>query len=257
MKTCNVRDCGSPITNKGARGLCPLHYQRALRGVPVEGRKCPTCGASIPTAMRQAGPKYCSDECKPRCAVEGCDSPRRKRMWCASHYGQWKRTGVDPVPFGYKWSERTACLVCGEPSAAQYRQFCSAACRLRRNHPTSKACIGCGVAIDLTARTKRGQRKKVCVKFCRRCKAEYNKYKLTAHQLAERDGTDCGICGQLVDMTLRKSESGMCASVDHILPRALGGTHDPENLQLAHLYCNQVKSDRVGIVAPEEVSVGG
>jgi 5-methylcytosine-specific restriction endonuclease McrA len=36
-------------------------------------------------------------------------------------------------------------------------------------------------------------------------------------------------------------------SVDHIIPRALGGTHDPENLQLTHLVCNLIKHDRIGI----------
>lgn len=191
------------------------------------------------------------------CSVIGCGSPRRKRSWCASHYAQWRRTGIDPVPFKFKWSRRTPCLVCGEPSVAHYRQFCSAACRLRRHHPTTTQCVGCGDPIDLTERGKRGQRKKVSVKFCRRCKAEYNKYSLTTQQLAERDGTSCGICGEPVDLTLRKAESTMCASVDHILPRALGGTHDPENLQLAHLYCNQVKSDLRGLVAPGVVMVGG
>ncbi|NKU01802.1 hypothetical protein GS918_28180 [Rhodococcus hoagii] len=33
------------------------------------------------------------------------------------------------------------------------------------------------------------------------------------------------------------------ASIDHKLPRSRGGTNDPQNLQLTHLWCNQVKSD--------------
>lgn len=36
-------------------------------------------------------------------------------------------------------------------------------------------------------------------------------------------------------------------SVDHRVPRARGGTNEPENLQLAHLHCNQVKSDRITV----------
>jgi len=34
------------------------------------------------------------------------------------------------------------------------------------------------------------------------------------------------------------------ASVDHIVPYAIGGSHEPDNLQLAHLWCNLVKSKR-------------
>jgi len=57
----------------------------------------------------------------------------------------------------------------------------------------------------------------------------------------------CGICAQPVDMHLRRADDAKwCASVDHILPRALGGGHEPSNLQLAHLHCNQVKSDLRG-----------
>lgn len=180
------------------------------------------------------------------------------------------------MPFKYKWgqpmlgpptptrhraerprvkgapAERLAfCLVCCAPTALGFRQFCGNACSfLWRSHggarPTSTPCVACGVAIDLTERGKGGQRRKACTKFCRPCKRDYAKYKLSARELATRDGTDCGICGEPVDMALRRSESNMCASVDHVVPRALGGTHDAENLQLAHLHCNQVKSDLRG-----------
>jgi 5-methylcytosine-specific restriction endonuclease McrA len=185
------------------------------------------------------------------CSVEGCDQSRRKRDWCASHYAQWYRSG-EVKPFAYKWAERaTVCAVCGLPTGdSRFRRFCSGACdflwRKYDGHvPTETPCVACGTAIDLTARGKRGQRIKASIKFCRPCKQDYRKYKLSTRELADRDGTDCGICREPVDMNLRRSVSNMCASVDHVLPRSLGGTHDPENLQLAHLYCNQVKSDRV------------
>lgn len=112
--------------------------------------------------------------------------------------------------------------------------------------PTHVECIACGVEISLTERGKGGQRRKACTKLCRPCRQDYRKYKLSARELARRDGTDCGICGEPVDMDLRRSESYMCPSVDHVIPRALGGTHEPENLQLAHLRCNQLKGDLRG-----------
>jgi 5-methylcytosine-specific restriction endonuclease McrA len=111
--------------------------------------------------------------------------------------------------------------------------------------PTTAQCVACGTAINLNARGKKGQRRNCTVKFCRPCKQDYAKYKMSARELAQRDGSDCGICGLPVDMTLARSDGLDCPSVDHIVPRSLGGSHDAENLQLAHLSCNMAKSDRV------------
>lgn len=55
----------------------------------------------------------------------------------------------------------------------------------------------------------------------------------------------CGICGQPVDKSLRYPDP-MSATVDHIIPVSKRG--DPvslDNLQLAHRYCNRMKSDKL------------
>lgn len=55
----------------------------------------------------------------------------------------------------------------------------------------------------------------------------------------------CGICGQPVDKTLKYPDP-MSPTVDHIIPVSKRG--DPvalENLQLAHRYCNRMKSDKL------------
>ncbi len=49
----------------------------------------------------------------------------------------------------------------------------------------------------------------------------------------ERDGGMCGICGKPVDRT--------AMSLDHIVPLACGGTHEPRNVQTAHLRCNVLR----------------
>lgn len=208
---------------------------------------CPTCGRGLDSPFW----RYCSENCKPRCSVDGCDSATRKRGWCASHYAQARRSGTDPKPFKYKWASLAPCANCGaEHDGSVYRLFCTSNCRIAYKlhggpRPTSTPCVACGVAIDLTVRGKRGQLRKAAVKFCRPCKQDYAKYKLSARELAQRDGTDCGICGLPVDMDLTRADTLDCPSVDHIVPRARGGTHDPANLQLAHLRCNMAKSDRV------------
>lgn len=208
---------------------------------------CPTCGDPLASSFW----RYCSDDCKPRCSVEGCGNPYRKRGWCASHYAQFQRTGRDPVPFKHKWSQHGPCLNCSKDTTGSiHRRYCSDNCRVTYNlyggpRPTSTNCIACGVVIDLTVRNKRGNLQRAVTKLCRPCKWSYAKYKLSAGEIAKRDGTDCGICGDPVDMTLTRADGLDCPSVDHVLPRSHGGTHDPSNLQLAHLRCNMAKSDRV------------
>jgi 5-methylcytosine-specific restriction endonuclease McrA len=53
----------------------------------------------------------------------------------------------------------------------------------------------------------------------------------------------CGICGEWIDLR-EKHPSKKSMSVDHIVPRAKGGSHSFDNLQAAHLGCNERKSDR-------------
>ncbi|WP_206615154.1 HNH endonuclease [Rhodococcus spongiicola] len=145
---------------------------------------------------------------------------------------------------------------CGESTKdSMHRKYCCDGCRVAFERfggprPKSTPCVACGAQIDLTEVTKGGQRKRRTTKFCRRCVGDYDKYKMSARQLALRDGAICGICGGDVDMSLsRKDDGAMCPSVDHIVPRSLGGSHDPSNLQLAHMVCNMRKSDRVRPVA--------
>lgn len=55
----------------------------------------------------------------------------------------------------------------------------------------------------------------------------------------------CGICGKPVDKSL-KFPDPMSATVDHIIPLSKNGDPtDLDNLQLAHRYCNRMKSDRL------------
>lgn len=56
-----------------------------------------------------------------------------------------------------------------------------------------------------------------------------------------RDGWQCGICHKRVNPKL-KYPNPMSASLDHVIPMALGGPHTYLNTQLAHLICNSMKS---------------
>lgn len=55
----------------------------------------------------------------------------------------------------------------------------------------------------------------------------------------------CAICGDEIDYKLRYPDPG-CYVVDHIHPRAKGGSDDLDNKQPAHNRCNRLKSDKLG-----------
>ncbi|WP_412973660.1 HNH endonuclease [Mycolicibacterium conceptionense] len=79
---------------------------------------------------------------------------------------------------------------------------------------------------------------------------------MNPRQLAARDGLDCKICGDPVDMNANKDDL-FRPSVDHIIPRSSGGSDDPSNLQLAHLWCNQVKNHRANFTLVLESAARG
>lgn len=244
--TCTLPDCAKPHE---AKGYCKTHYQRWLRtGDPYP--RCRTCGTPVSSSKRH----YCSDDCKPRCSVDGCDGPIRKLDLCASHYAVFNKTG-EVRPFAYKWAKVGGdCAACGEPVplGSGRRKYCSAAClQLARRHPDgvpeSVTCVHCGKVLDLTERGRAGRRRRADTTQCSQCHSSLMKHGHTVSDVVARDGSDCRICGEPVDLTLRKPNL-FCASLDHIVPRAVGGTSDLANLQLAHLWCNQVKNKREGFV---------
>ena len=57
-------------------------------------------------------------------------------------------------------------------------------------------------------------------------------------EILQRDLGVCGICGKpIMDDTIE---------LDHIIPLAAGGTHEPGNAQIAHRTCNRRKAAKVG-----------
>jgi len=131
------------------------------------------------------------------------------------------------------------------------RQYCSEECmRLALGHRrTSSAvyireCEGCG-----ELKVGRSKRWRFCSKACRRVRPVTTK---TRHCIYERDGWACQICGDQTDPSDFEEVLGSDGrvtivvgytypSLDHIVPKSLGGPDTVENLRTAHHGCN---SDR-------------
>lgn len=63
-------------------------------------------------------------------------------------------------------------------------------------------------------------------------------------EIFERDGWVCGICKKPVDRALKYPDP-QCASIDHVIPWAEGGSHLKSNVQCTHLVCNLIKGKKV------------
>lgn len=71
---------------------------------------------------------------------------------------------------------------------------------------------------------------------------------ITLEKLIKRRGLRCAICGGMCDLddhTWSEYCGPMYPSIDHIIPMSKGGGHTWENVQVAHIICNSLKSDKV------------
>lgn len=126
-----------------------------------------------------------------------------------------------------KASRRVICASCEQPFEREYgndipRKTCSDVCYARQ----------LGMQQRRHKDTRRARRRNAFVAPVYR------------REIYERDGWTCQLCGDEVDRTAAVPDP-LSATLDHIVPLAKGGTHEPSNVQLAHFLCNSVKGDRL------------
>lgn len=94
------------------------------------------------------------------------------------------------------------------------------------------ACVECGDPVERATDADDPRHK--------RCKAGYiPDYEVKRLTVIERDGGICQLCFEPVE--LGRSVSDWSPSLDHVVPRSHGGSHELENLRLAHRWCNSVR----------------
>lgn len=284
--TCVTPECDRP---RKSRDWCHKHYEYMRSRGELPAKPCRGCGEPLPGAKRYCSdaclPICAVDECEDlaktrgwctfhftrwkitgdpaapftrtaypaglMCAFDGCRNKRRKFEHCSSHDTQ-RRKGLELSPLQYK-SKGYICAFCGGPSGTKrgWRNVCSSRCDagLRRHGaplPDNYTCILCRDVFPYAVEGKR--RRKSNTTMCIPCRRASLKHGYSPAQLAKRDGADCKLCDAPVDMNLIYPDL-MRGSVDHIIPTSLGGSNEPENVQLAHLHCNIKKNNRVEIAA--------
>lgn len=180
---------------------------------------CGTCGE--PFTGRVPHQSFCSKICQRRSqyARHRIYLKRYRRQKRARRILEQQAIGQPPGSVRYMgWCKR-----CGAPfvDGRSKVTFCSSACANRHHASQSAGRRRRGRAVHL-----KGDRQVVYLA-----------------DLFVRDGGKCQICGEHVRREISHPHP-RSPSIDHIVPVSAGGSDGFANLQLAHLRCNMLKSDR-------------
>ncbi len=266
-RTCEL--CGAPLLKKPGRAGTPTRWcSTPCRRVADAARsrayyanqprkpqatlpdiECAGCGVMFPPTGHQGGgppQKWCTGACRAR----------------------WKRAN-DPTILERQRARRR---VKPQPSQAKYTEHQRAARRRIRSAArgtSSKGstwamgwCHRCGTPFTALAN---GSLPRWCSEQCsvresarrqresgkaqehsqRRRARKRNAFVAPVHRLAifERDRWTCQLCGQRLERNA-VVPSPLAPTIDHVIPLANGGTHEPANVQAAHFLCNVRKGDR-------------
>lgn len=127
------------------------------------------------------------------------------------------------------------------------------AARHRRRPLRLRYCLDCGELFNYSRRSNALR--------CQDCTYTHNAYRrheaearrrqvyrlgdksITWQALGDRDGWCCHLCGKSVPKIAGVAVQPMGATIDHLVPVARGGTHEWDNVALAHRICNMRRSD--------------
>lgn len=209
MRTCDEEGCPKPHR---ARGLCTMHWKRKYGTRKQYPITCTVCGADHMSARPDG--KYCSAACK----------GTSQRKIPSTALVPWKPAprGVPAPPpplrpIRKRWYAGT-CRRCETPFISDQP----------RNRYCSRACL----RADFKAKRRALQRDAFVAAVYRA-------------RVFERDKWTCQICHRKVNRDA-VAPHPRAPVLDHVIPLAAGGTHEPANVQCAHFLCNSIKGKRGG-----------
>lgn len=232
-KTCTVDGCANTHI---AKGLCSTHYAKNHRANAEKYKyTCDECGVSFNRSRPQAGERvFCGRLCQNRWLAANKVSERYRSF----HRALYGDKGTDlvvyrkprPLFLFHKvihvrgtgaWKD-TTCAWCGD------------------NFLTKNVDVTCSE--DCFVSYRRMKKREGKLSYRARKKMAYVS-PVVPKLIYDRDGYKCHICGKSIDMNAT-APSPLSPTIDHVIPLAAGGTHEPGNCKAAHFVCNSMKRDR-------------
>lgn len=216
--TCITDGC---TRRRQARGMCAKHFStwwRRERGY-VRRRvdiQCERCGKTATVLAQHAKQKYCS---------RICAGNRDKGTAVTRYIPPLRRHPVVTViaSKGAPWKSGQ-CQVCSVKFLSkQFDATCSDECKKARKRDMNRE----------YEHRRRARKRNAFVA---------NVYRKRVYEL---DGYKCHLCGRRCDPA-KAVPHPQAPTIDHVVPLASGGTHEPANCRTACFMCNAVKGDRGG-----------
>jgi 5-methylcytosine-specific restriction endonuclease McrA len=203
--------CGTACIRPRVRGQRP-RWCEGCRAQGIRAKTCPRCGTQ---GYWRQSVVHCSRACAARPKLGPPEPPQvpKPKRWPASPSS---RIFI------------TDCVVCDTTFSTPYTiSTCSDACKETHRLDLKRA-----------GRDRRRARRR-------------DAFVANVHrrQILERDGFTCQLCGDPLDMGQQVPHPD-APTIDHVVPLAAGGTHEPSNAQAAHFWCNADKSDALPVAAP-------
>lgn len=122
------------------------------------------------------------------------------------------------------------------------QKFCSASCRALFSKGPENLTLTCLFCLKFFERPNiKGTKPTACME-CRTSgpARRYQGYRKHNQLIFNRDKGRCQICFTAVNFEAEYNNR-FAPTLDHIIPKALNGSHEPNNLRLAHRWCNSVR----------------
>jgi hypothetical protein len=229
-RICSVPECGKPHR---ARGLCSAHWKRQYAPTRTYAQvPCCICGEP---ALKTSGREriVCSLACRWLLQNERHHSDVwfPECEWCHALFAsrtldeRWCSDECEAIGARAAWPacrvRYTTCQQCDRLFATPYTvSTCSAVCA--------------------AAKLKDDRRE---AKHRRRAR-QRDAYvaDVSPRAIFERDRWTCHLCGRRVKRDAQVPDP-LAPTLDHVVPLAAGGTHEPANVRAAHFRCNSIKGD--------------
>lgn len=175
-------------------------------------------------------------------------SQRKNGAWCRQCYREEARARLGAV------EREIVCGHCGARFHSAFRkaQFCSRKCKDDAQSRARQAvidaakperlCVHCGAEMPRTMRVNARFCSEICNSAAHRLKRGQGRLgpgrrrEIERAYIIKRDRSRCHLCGK----KCRADE----IHLDHLVPLALGGSHDESNLRVACARCNTSKGAR-------------
>lgn len=236
--------CGETfVTNQPSRRWCSdqckdrgNHGRLGGRDRIVDASACEWCGKFFDRTAAQRNRQFCD------LAHQQAHARWRTGKEWSSRVPVPKVPPPEPDPRACDW--------CGDPfvSGRKAQRLCSDDCRALEYKPATLVyfpeCRSCG---DLFATNRSHGR--YCSRACMRARDRWPISPKKRQKVYDRDGGICHLCDEPVDESdcwEAPGADGRSAfivgdrypSIDHLVPRSMGGDHSMANLKLAHHGCN-------------------